>query len=125
MKLLKKKNNKNSKIKFLKLDIDKKQFPKNYDWFVLSGLFNDKDKNSEKFMIKTITKMFKASNKGIAFNSLSKYVDYEDKKLFYSKPDKIFKYCIENLSKYVILKTNYQLKKNTIPFEYTMAVFKK
>ena len=60
-----------------------------------------------------------------AVNSLTKYVDYEDKKLFYSYPDKIFKYCVTNLSKYIVLKTNYQTKKNTIPFEYTMAVFKK
>ena len=33
-------------------------------------------------------------------------------------------FCIKNLSKYIILKTNYQLKKKTIPFEYSMAVFK-
>ena len=116
---------KNTKVKFLKLDIEKEKFPENYDWLVLSGLFNDKDKNSEKFMIKIITKMFKSSRKGIIFNSLSKYVDYEDKKLFYSNPDKVFKYCVTNLSKYIVLKTNYQLRKKTIPFEYTMAVFKK
>ena len=69
--------------------------------------------------------MFKSANKGIVFNGLSKYVDYEDKSLFYSYPDKVLQFCIKNLSKYVILKTNYQLKKNTIPFEYTIAVFKK
>ena len=121
----KKKNKSDSNSKFTKLDIHKQKFPKNYDWLILSGLFNDKDKNSEKSMIKIITKMFRASRKGIVFNSLSKYVDYEDKKLFYSNPNKIFDYCAKNLSKYLILKTNYQLKKNTIPFEYTMAVFKK
>ena len=49
-------------------------------------------------MIKIITKMFKASKKGIVFNSLTKYVDYEDKTLFYSYPDKIFKYCVEKIS---------------------------
>ena len=120
-----KKYKNHSRTKFLKLDIDKDLFPKNYDWLVLSGLLNDKDINSDKFMTKIITKMFKASRKGIVFNSLTKYVDYEDKKLFYSYPDKIFKYCVTNLSKYIVLKTNYQTKKNTIPFEYTMAVFKK
>ena len=30
---------------------------------------------------------------------------------FYSYPDKVLQFCIKNLSKYVILKTNYQLKK--------------
>ena len=69
--------------------------------------------------------MFLSSKKGIVFNGLTKYVDYEDKKLFYSYPDQILKFCIKNLSKYVGLKTNYQLKENTIPFEYSIAVFKK
>jgi SAM-dependent methyltransferase len=115
----------NNKTKFLKFDIDKNKFPKNYDWLILSGLFNDKTKNSEKFMYKIIKKMFLSSKKGIVFNGLTKYVDYEDKKLFYNYPDKILKFCINNLSKYVVLKTNYQLKKNIIPFEYSIAVFKK
>lgn len=114
-----------SKTKFLRLDIKNQDFPKKYDWLILSGLFNDRKKNSNKFMLKIIQKMFRSSKKGIAFNSLSKYVDYEDKSLFYSHPDKITQFCIKNLSKYVVLKTNYQLKKNTIPFEYTIAVFKK
>ena len=55
-------------------------------------------------MIKILKKMFKASKKGIIFNSLSKYVDYEEKSLFYSYPDKIFNFCVKNLSKYVVLK---------------------
>ena len=115
----------NNKTKFLKLDINKDKFPKNYDWLILSGIFNDKTKNSEKIMYKIIKKMFLSSKKGIVFNGLTKYVDYEDKKLFYSYPDQILKFCIKNLSKYVVLKTNYQLKENTIPFEYSIAVFKK
>ena len=55
--------------------------------------------------------MYKIANKGIAFNSLSKYVDFEDESLYYTYPDKTLKYCIENLSKFTVLKTNYQLKK--------------
>jgi 2-polyprenyl-3-methyl-5-hydroxy-6-metoxy-1,4-benzoquinol methylase len=120
-----KKYGNSSKINFLQLDIHQQQLPKTYDWVVLSGLFNDKDHNSDGLMLNLITKMFKASKKGIAFNSLTKYVDYEDKKLFYSNPDKVFKFCVKKLSKYVLINTNYQLKKNTIPFEYTMVVFKK
>ena len=99
------------RTRFSKLDIFRSKLPKNYDWLILSGLFNDKTKNSEKFMNKIIKKMFFSSKKGIVFNGLNKYVDYEDKKLFYNYPDKVLKFCINNLSKYVILKTNYQLKK--------------
>ena len=69
--------------------------------------------------------MYEVCNKGIVFNSLSKYVDYEDKLLYYTYPDLTLKYCIENLSKYTIINTNYQLKKDTIPFEYSICVFNK
>ncbi len=119
-----KKYNKDKNSKFIKFNILKQKISKKYDWVLLSGMFNDKYKNSEKDMIKVITKMFQACKKGIVFNSLSKYVDYEDKKLFYSYPDKIFKYCIKNFSNYIVLKTDYQLKKGIIPFEYTMCVKK-
>ena len=115
-------NDKNSK--FFKFNILKQKIKKKYDWVVLSGTFNDKYKNSNKDMLKIISKMFISCKKGIIFNSLNKNVDYEDKKLFYSHPDKVLNYCVKNLSKYIILKTDYQLKKGVIPFEYTMCVKK-
>ena len=120
----KKKYSKDKNSKFIKFDICNKKINKKYDWVVLSGTFNDRHKNSKSEMIKILKKMFKASKKGIIFNSLSKYVDYEEKSLFYSYPDKIFNFCVKNLSKYVVLKTDYQLKKGVIPFEYTMCVKK-
>ena len=125
IKISKKKFRKDKKSEFLKFDISSQKIKKKYDWVVLSGTFNDKHRGSQADMLKILTKMFKACRKGIIFNSLSKYVDFEDKTLFYSYPDKIFKFCVQNLSRYVILKTDYQLKKGTIPFEYTICVKKK
>ncbi len=124
IKISKKKYSKDKNSKFIKFDICNKKINKKYDWVVLSGTFNDRHKNSKSEMLKILKKMFKASKKGIIFNSLSKYVDFEDKSLFYSYPDKIFNFCVKNLSKYVVLKTDYQLKKGVLPFEYTMCVKK-
>ena len=75
-------------------------------------------------MYRIIKKMFISSKKGIVFNSLSKHVDFEDKTLFYTYPEKILSFCIKKLSKFVVLKTDYQLKKGIIPFEYTICVKK-
>ncbi len=116
---------KDLKAKFIKMNITNEEFEESYDWVLLSGVFNDLREDSEVFLYSTIEKMFKASNKGIIFNSLTKYVDYEDENLFYSYPDQVIKYCFENLSKYIVLSTNYQLKENTIPFEYSLCVYKK
>ena len=113
------------KATFIKLNILEDQFQKNYDWVILSGVFNDLRDNSEDFFFSLIKKMYQACNKGLLFNSLSKFVDYEDEKLFYTYHDKVMKFCIENLSKYVQVKTNYQLKKDTIPFEYSMGIYRK
>lgn len=120
-----KKFNHDSNASFLEKNILVDEFESNYDWVFLSGVFNDIRDDSDTFFFKIIKKMYDTANKGIAFNSLSKYVDYEDESLYYTYPDKTLKYCIENLSKYTILKTNYQLKENTIPFEYSVSVFKK
>lgn len=114
-----------SNASFLEKNIIVDEFESNYDWVFLSGVFNDIRDDSDNFFFKIINKMYKSAKKGIAFNSLSKYVDYEDESLYYTYPDKTLKYCIENLSKYTILKTNYQTKENTIPFEYSISVFKK
>ena len=113
------------KVKFKKLDFEAKQIPKNYDWIFLSGSFNDKKKNSKQMMFKTLKKMYLACKKGIVFNSLSKHVDYEDSKLFYSSPEDVLKFSTKNLSKFYVLRSDYRLKKNTIPFEYSMCIKKK
>jgi 2-polyprenyl-3-methyl-5-hydroxy-6-metoxy-1,4-benzoquinol methylase len=125
IKISKKKHHNDKNSKFFKFNILKQKIKKKYDWVILSGTFNDKYKDSSKDMLRIIFKMFSSCKKGIIFNSLSKNVDYEDKKLFYSHPDKVFDYCIKNLSKYAILKTDYQLKKGVIPFEYTICVKKR
>ena len=116
---------KDKKSKFIEMDVTTENFTESYDWVMLSGVFNDLREDSEVFFYSMIEKMFKASNKGIIFNSLTKYVDYEDENLFYTYPDKVIKYCFENLSKYIVLNTNYQLKEKTIPFEYSLCVYKK
>ena len=91
----------------------------------MSGSFNDKKKNSKQMMFKTLKKMYLACKKGIVFNSLSKHVDYEDSKLFYSSPEDVLKFSTKNLSKFYVLRSDYRLKKNTIPFEYSMCIKKK
>jgi len=110
---------------FVQIDIENDDIPKSFNWVILSGVFNDLRDDSEMFFYSTLDKMFEASTKGIVFNSLTKYVDYEDNDLFYTYPDKVMKYCLENFSKYIVLKTNYQLKKDTIPFEYSLCVYRK
>jgi len=98
--------------------------PTGYDYILLSGVFNNNQANNEEFMYSTIKKMFDSCKKGIAFNAMSTYVDFQDDSLYYSDPLKIFDYCKKNLTRRVVLKHDYLVKKGSIPFEYTMYLYK-
>ena len=92
------------------------------DYTIASGVFNVKfDENLENweaYVYKTIKNMFKNSRKGISFNCLSKYVDWEQNKLYYADPLVIFDFCKKNLSKKVNLIHDYDL------YEFTVQVIR-
>ena len=123
----KKKYSKNKKVNFSNLNILKKVDKKilESDYVFISGTFNNDISTNWKYMKKLLQKLFKNTKKVIAFNNLSTYVDYKDKGLYYVQPEKVFKFCKTYLSKYVLLKHNYLIKKKSIPFEFTTFVYKK
>jgi SAM-dependent methyltransferase len=122
----KKKYSKNKKVKFLDIDIlkENKKILES-DYIFISGTFNNNISSNWKFMTRSLKKLFNSTKKVIAFNNLSTYVDYKDKGLYYTSPEKVFKFCKNHLSKYVLLKHNYLIKKKSIPFEFTTFVYKK
>lgn len=109
---------------FKHLDIISGELEKGYDYVFLSGVFNNKFENNKEFMEVTIRKMFDASSKGIAFNAMSTYVDYQDSNLYYSNPLEIFEFCKKNISSKVTLRHDYLVKENSIPFEYCIYVYR-
>ena len=92
------------------------------DYTIASGIFNvmfDEQKdNWENYIKETISHMFEKSNKGISFNFLTKYVDWEQENLYYADPLLYFDYCKNNLSKKVNLIHDYEL------YEFTLQLVK-
>ena len=115
---------KNPQTKFAQFDLMNDMIPLGYDYIMLSGVFNNKFDNNKEFMLNSITKMFDSCNKGIAFNAMSTYVDYQADNLFYSNPLEVFDFCKRNLSKRVTLRHDYLVKENGVPFEYCIYVYK-
>lgn len=109
---------------FQVFDIINDSFPANYEYILLSGVFNNKMPNNKEFMLHAITKMFAASTKGIAFNAMSTYVDFQADNLYYTDPLEVFDFCKRNLTKKVTLRHDYLVKENSIPFEYAMYLYK-
>jgi SAM-dependent methyltransferase len=92
------------------------------DYTIASGIFNvrfDEDKEAwGNFVKNTISHMYKSSNKGIAFNFLTKYVDWEAEDLYYADPAFYFDFCKRELSKYVNVIHDYNL------YEFTITMVK-
>ena len=112
------------RARFALHDIAAAPLPGGRDWYFLSGVFNNERPGNERFMLSTIEKMFRAARRGVAFNAMSTYVDYRDKGLYYSDPLKVFDFCKRRLTRRVTLRHDYLVKKDSIPFEYAVFLYK-
>jgi SAM-dependent methyltransferase len=109
---------------FRELDVASEALPSGYDVVVQSGMFNNVMKDNWGFLTRTVAKMYGAARQRVAFNALSTYVDYSDPGLFYANPLLVFDYCRRELGARVDLIHAYQIKPNTIPFEFTLYLYK-
>jgi trans-aconitate methyltransferase len=96
-------------------DIQTNKIKKKYDWVVATGITNYA--TNYNYLKKILEEMFKISKKGVVMDFITDYVDYKDKDIFYSSPEKMFQYA-KNLTKRVTLRHDY------IPFEFCLYLFK-
>lgn len=92
------------------------------DYIFTSGLFYARASNNKRvwqqFVEAMLRKMFTLAREGIAFNMLTSYVDYEEGHLFYLPPGDMLDFCVQNLSRRVVLRHDYRL------WEYTVYVYR-
>lgn len=96
-----------------------------FDYIFISGVFNNKTENNVEFYQSTLKKLFLQTNGCLSFNMMSSYVDYQDEGLFYIKPEEVFTFCKTNITPYVIIVNDYQLKAGVIPFEFACFLYNK
>lgn len=90
------------------------------DYTVASGIFNVRMEFSDEawlsYMLNTLDNLNLLSDKGFAFNALTKYSDAEFMRsdLYYADPTMLFDYCKTKYSKYVALLHDYPLYEFTI-----------
>lgn len=94
-----------------------------YDYIFISGVFNNKLLNNRDFYKKQLIKLLPYAKKGIAFNMLSHYVDYYDDNLFYEKPESVFGFIKKEISPFVVLRNDYEIKKGVLPYEFTTYIY--
>jgi 2-polyprenyl-3-methyl-5-hydroxy-6-metoxy-1,4-benzoquinol methylase len=104
-------------LSFAVKDILEEKTSKKFDYVVSSGVVNARLSDNEGVLQRLIAECFKLCKIGAAVNMMSKYVDYEDKSLFYYSPERVFTFC-KTLTKRVTLRHDY------MPFEFTVYLYK-
>lgn len=94
-----------------------------YDYIILNGVFTEKRELTFDEMFnyfrKMIKRIFLRSRYGIAFNVMSKHVDWEREDLFHLPFDMLVSFLKEEISRHFVIRNDYGL------YEYTVYVYKK
>jgi len=94
----------------------------NYDYTILNGVFTEKRQLTYDYMFEYLKKMisiiFTKSNKAIAFNVMSKQVDWEVDTLFHVPIDDMANFLTKKITRNFIIRNDYGL------YDYTVYIFK-
>ena len=94
-----------------------------FDYIVMNGVFTERREltfdEMWEYFTKLVTLVYEKSSEGIAFNVMSKNVDWEREDLFHVSHDLLSDFLCKNLSRNYIFRNDYGL------FEYTVYVLKK
>jgi SAM-dependent methyltransferase len=94
--------------------------PEEFDYVLVSGTFNARVSDNWGLMTALLRPLFSKTRLALAFNLISAYVEYTDDGLWYVSPERVFRFCKEELSPCVTLRHDYLLKDGVLPYEFTV-----
>jgi len=93
-----------------------------FDYAIMNGVFTEKREMDHpamwEYFTAVISKAFHASSRGIAFNNMSKNVDWERDDLFHVSMDDLSSWLSKNLSRNIVMRQDYGL------YEFTTYLYK-
>jgi 2-polyprenyl-3-methyl-5-hydroxy-6-metoxy-1,4-benzoquinol methylase len=99
-------------------DIMSEDIDRQFDYVVLSGLFNVNVGQSAAWVREFLEKMYGLCSGTMAFNMISTHVTFRDERMFYMDPAEMLSFCIGNLSRRTTL------AHHNLPYNYTVTVYK-
>jgi SAM-dependent methyltransferase len=94
-----------------------------FDYVIMNGVFTEKREltfeEMWEYFTQQLIKVFALSNKGIAFNVMSKQVDWEREDLFHVPLDLLADFLCKKISRNFVFRNDYGL------YEYTVYIYKK
>lgn len=112
------------KVSFIQQDVlsENWEIDKTWDYICINGVFTEKRNLSYNEMLNYFEKMLKTiyakCNRGIAFNVMSKDVDWEREDLFHLPLNELSSFLTKELSRNFIIRNDYGL------YEYTTYLYK-
>jgi SAM-dependent methyltransferase len=116
--------NKFPSARFERRDILQEGVGERFNYVMINGVFNNLISDNWTFITSVLRLLHSAAIDGIAFNCLSTYVDYHDVGLYYVEPMRVFDFCKRVLSPFVCLRHDYRIKRDVIPYEFTVYVYR-
>ena len=98
--------------------------PGGCDYALLSGVFNNTMPDNESFMRDTLRAMWAAARIGIAFNAMSRFVDWQDPGLWYTDPAVVLEFCKTELCGHPVLIHDYVTREHGYPYEFAVHLRK-
>jgi SAM-dependent methyltransferase len=95
-----------------------------FDYIFVSGVFNNLRSDNSQFYMNTIRQLFSMCNIGLSFNMMSNYVDYKDPGLFYEYPENVFRFLKLEVTPFVTLRNDYEVKAGVVPFDFTVYAYR-
>lgn len=95
-----------------------------FDYVFVSGVFNNRKRGNRAFYQKWIRTLFGMCESGLAFNMMSTYVDFRDESLFYEEPERAFRFVKQEITPFVTLRHDYEVKPGIIPFEFAIYAYR-
>jgi hypothetical protein len=93
-----------------------------FDYAVMNGVFTEKRALSQyamwAYFTQLITLMFSKTQRGLAFNVMSKAVDWERDDLFHLSADVLINFLTKNLTRNFVIRNDYGL------YEYTTYIYR-
>lgn len=115
--------NKFPNLDFYQLDILEENTIPSFDYIIVNGVFTEKGILSHnemwQFFTSVLIELWEKCDKAIAFNLMSKHVDWERDDLFHVSLDELGWFLKEKLNRNFIIRNDYKL------YEFTTYVYKK
>ncbi|MBT6529564.1 MAG: class I SAM-dependent methyltransferase [Betaproteobacteria bacterium] len=117
------------------LDIARKKHPQHrfgemqdfeketFDWIMISGVFNNRMDDNLAFFRRNIAYLWDRCTRGLSFNLMSSWVDFEDPKLWYVRPEDVF-VILKSLTPFVAIRNDYLVKDIKVPYEFAVYAYR-